>query len=166
MKRAGISAAERAMQIRWGRNVLELDLAADRLSATRRTGSAAVVTDPAADVAEGLEHPFEFPPLRRALTPEDHVVVVIDPTLSDPSMLLAPLLRHITEARIDPGAVTLLCPLADQDQSWLEALPDEFQEVRVEVHNPSDRNHLAYLATTQRGRRVYLNRTAVDPDQT
>jgi nickel-dependent lactate racemase len=37
--------------------------------------------------------------------------------------------------------------------------------VRLEVHNPADRKHLAYLATTQAGRRIYLNRTAVEADQ-
>ena len=30
---------------------------------------------------------------------------------------------------------------------------------------PADRRGLSYLATTRRGRRIYLNRTAVDADQ-
>src|SRR5262249_7774663 len=34
-----------------------------------------------------------------------------------------------------------------------------------EVHDPADRQHLSYLATTRNGRRLYLNRTAVDADQ-
>src|SRR5207244_567281 len=37
--------------------------------------------------------------------------------------------------------------------------------VHVEVHDPANRDHLAYLATTRRGRRIYLNRTAVDAEQ-
>jgi nickel-dependent lactate racemase len=37
--------------------------------------------------------------------------------------------------------------------------------VHVETHQPADRKKLAYLATTKHGRRVYLNRTAVDADQ-
>ena len=37
--------------------------------------------------------------------------------------------------------------------------------MRLEVHNPADRKRLAYLATTQAGRRIYLNRTAVEADQ-
>jgi nickel-dependent lactate racemase len=153
------------MQIPWGRNVLDLDVAADRLPAVHRAEAIPVLDDPAAAVAEVLEHPFEFPPLRRALTPEDHLVVVLDPTVPTPAALLSPLLRHVQEARIDPAAVTLLSPRAEEDQSWLEDLPDEFQEVRTEVHNPADRKHLAYLATTQAGRRIYLNRTVVEADQ-
>src|SRR5439155_12154563 len=30
---------------------------------------------------------------------------------------------------------------------------------------PTDRKHLSYLATTKQGRRIYLNRSAVDADQ-
>ena len=37
--------------------------------------------------------------------------------------------------------------------------------MHVEVHDPSDRKRLAYLATTKQGHRIYLNRTAVDADQ-
>ena len=47
------------------------------------------------------------------------------------------------------------------DGGWQQA----FEEARVEVHDPKDRKKLAYLATTRRGRRVYVNRSAVDADQ-
>jgi nickel-dependent lactate racemase len=39
------------------------------------------------------------------------------------------------------------------------------QEVRIEVHDPTDRRQLSYLATTRKGRRLYLNRRVVDADQ-
>jgi nickel-dependent lactate racemase len=38
-------------------------------------------------------------------------------------------------------------------------------EIRVEVHDPANRKKLSYLATTRQGRRLYLNRTAVDAEQ-
>ena len=47
----------------------------------------------------------------------------------------------------------------------IDELPDEFQDVRTEIHDPGKREALAYLATTRRGRRIYLNRTVVDADQ-
>ena len=37
--------------------------------------------------------------------------------------------------------------------------------MRLEVHDPADRARRAYLASTKAGRRVYLNRSAVDADQ-
>ena len=36
---------------------------------------------------------------------------------------------------------------------------------RFQVHDPADRKKLSYLATTRQGRRIYLNRSAVDADQ-
>jgi nickel-dependent lactate racemase len=47
----------------------------------------------------------------------------------------------------------------------VDELSDDFQDVRIEVHDPANRKRLAYLATTRQGRRLYLNRTAVDADQ-
>src|SRR5207245_1891639 len=69
-------------------------------------------------------------------------------------------------AGVAPEAITLLCPpSSDSRQTWIEDLPEEFEEIRLEIHDPADRLRLSYLATTKQGRRVYLNRTAVDADQ-
>ena len=153
------------MQVAWGTHVSELDLPASRCQEAKGPAAPAL-TDLGAAVAHSLENPFQFPPLRRAVTPDDHLVVVIDPRLPHVGAMLPPLLEHLTQARVDPSGITLLCPAAEQDQSWIETLPAAFQEVRIETHQPKDRKHLAYLATTQGGRRVYLNRTVVDADQT
>ena len=34
-------------------------------------------------VRDALEHPFEFEAMRRALTPDDHVTIVLDATLAE-----------------------------------------------------------------------------------
>jgi nickel-dependent lactate racemase len=112
-----------------------------------------------------LETPLGFPALRRALTPDDHVAIIVDEKLPHLPQLLAPVLEHLTQARIAPEAITLLCVPSLSRQAWVEDLPDAFAEVHVEVHDPTERRKLAYLATTRNGRRIYLNRTAVDADQ-
>lgn len=154
------------MKIAWGQHVAELDIPPDRLATLHRAAPTPPITDIAQAAAMALESPFEFPSLRRALTPEDHVVVAIEPNVPHTGVLLAAILQQLTQARIDPSAVTLLCLSADQDQSWIDELPDEFQEVQIETHHPEDRKKLAYLATTRAGRRIYLNRSLVDADQT
>jgi nickel-dependent lactate racemase len=73
-------------------------------------------------------------------------------------------LEHIVSARVGPGAISIVRPPGSAN-TWSGALPPAFQKVRVEVHDPAERQHLAYLATTKRGRRIYLNRTVVDADQ-
>ena len=82
-----------------------------------------------------------------------------------PARFLVPILEHVQQAGISCQAITLLCLPPSTGQPWLEELPDAFQDVHLEVHDPGDRRGLAYLATTRKGRRIYLNRTAVDADQ-
>jgi nickel-dependent lactate racemase len=146
-----------------------LDYGRDRVEFD--TGMAeAVVHQPPAAVAPAesmraaLEQPVDFPALRRALTPDDHVAVIVDEGLPHVAELLVPLLEHVLSAGVAPEAVSLLCePLAGQ--LWVEELPDSLQDVHVETIAPADRRALSYLATTRQGRRLYLNRRLVDADQ-
>lgn len=135
-----------------------------QLVEVRRPPVPAPAANPRQLVRDALEHPFGFEPLRRALTPDDRITVVVDEHLPHLPDLLAGILEHLGTAGIRPEAVTLLTPPPGQDQGWIDDLPDEFADVRVEVHDPKDRKKLAYLATTKAGRRVYLNRTLVESD--
>jgi nickel-dependent lactate racemase len=116
-------------------------------------------------VRAALENPYDYPPLRRALTPDDRVTVVVDERLPGLAELLVPVLEHLAGAGVAPEAVTILVPPSTTGQPWVDELPDEFLEARVEVHDPADRTRLRYLATTRGGRRLYLNQNVVDADQ-
>lgn len=151
--------------IDYGQKHVELDVANGNLIRKAGPPPAAPLADPVAAVRTALESPRGWPALRRALTPDDHVAVIVDEHLPQLAKLLTPVLEHITQAGVSAEAVTLLCPPNSARQDWVEELPEAFQEVRIEVHNPGDRRKLAYLALTRHGRRVYLNRTAVDADQ-
>jgi len=152
-------------RLHFGREQIEVEIAADQLLPVRRQPPAPALSDLAAAVRAAVEAPVGFPALRRALTPDDHVAVVIDEHLPHLGKLLTPLLEHIGSGGVTPEAITLVSSAPAADQGWLDDLPEAFEEVRVEVHDPTDRKKLAYLATTRRGRRVYLNRTAVEADQ-
>jgi nickel-dependent lactate racemase len=151
-------------EIAYGLEHLELEVSDDRLVATRRQPQAPPLADPVAAVAAALEAPLGFPPLRRALTPDDHVVIVVDERLPLLGQLLTPVLEHISRAHVRPEAITLLCSSSGA-QDWVDELPDAFAEVQIEVHDAANRKRLSYLATTRQGRRIYLNRTLVDADQ-
>lgn len=146
-----------------GLDRLELEIAESNLIANPQPPAA--VPDSSAAVRAALEDPFGFPALRRALTPEDHVALVVDERLPHLVSLLTPLLEHIRSAGVSPEAITLLCPPSESRQEWIEELPDAFQDVRVEMSDPDDRRRMAYLATTHKGKRLYLNRTLVESDQ-
>jgi nickel-dependent lactate racemase len=153
------------VSIDYGRERLTVDVAAERLLALVRPVPAAPVVDPAAAVRDALEVPLRYPPLRRALTPDDHVTVVIDEHLPALPALLTAVVDHIASAGVSPEAVTLLCPPSSSRQEWVSDLPDRLEPVQVATHVAADRKQLAYLATTRKGRRVYLNRAVVDADQ-
>jgi nickel-dependent lactate racemase len=152
-------------RIAWGREQLELELREYNLVVAERAPIQANLVDPVQSLRDALEHPLDYPALRLALTPEDHVAIAVDERVPYLGRLLVPLLEHIGQARVPAEAITLICAPPSSGQPWLDELPDVFQDVRVEVHQPDDRKKLAYLATTKSNRRVYLNRTAVDADQ-
>src|SRR3954453_2774689 len=102
-----------------------------RLVEVHHPACPAPATGPRQLVRDALEHPFGFEPLRRALTPDDHITVVVDEQLPHLPELLAGVLEHLATAGIDPGAVTLLTPPPATDQGWIDDLPDEFADVRV-----------------------------------
>jgi nickel-dependent lactate racemase len=148
----------------YGRSRIELEADASRVVGGARPADPDLA-DPAAAVRAALEAPFEYPPLRRALTPDDTVTVIVDEQLPGLAQLLIPVLEHLASAGVTAESVTLLVPPSTGGQPWINDLPDEFQEARVEVHDPTDRKRLRYLATTRGGRRLYLSKRVVDADQ-
>ena len=61
--------------IDYGRQHVELEVADSALVESQVPSPPAALADPAAAVRVALESPFEFPPLRRALTPEDQASI-------------------------------------------------------------------------------------------
>lgn len=149
----------------YGLERLQVEIDDSRLLTVQRQAIAPPITDVAGAMRAALEQPHDFPPLRRALIPDDRVVIVVDEHLPQLPTLLPPLLEHILQANVKLEAITLLCLPPSTGQAWFKELPAPYQEVQVEVHDPADRSKLSYVATTRKGRRIYLNRTAVDADQ-
>jgi nickel-dependent lactate racemase len=150
------------VEIDFAQERLAVDVADEQLLPVRRQSPTPAVADVSDAVRQALEAPIRFPPLRQALTPDDHITVVVDDQLAARTELLAPLFEHLGRAQIGPDAVTILCPTVEAHTRWSAAVPPD---AKVEVHDPHDRRHLSYLATTRSGRRIYLNRTAVEADQ-
>ncbi|MBP3957965.1 DUF2088 domain-containing protein [Gemmata sp. G18] len=142
-----------------------LTVPGDRAVTVRRADVTAPAGSPQQLVQHALEKPFNFEPLRRALTPDDRVVIVIDPRLPHLTEMLAEVLRHVGSAGIAPAAITVVSP-PNAPQTWIDELPDEFADVTAETHDPATEPKLMYVATTNSGRRVYLNRSVAEADFT
>src|SRR5262249_3758702 len=123
-----------------GLEQINVEVVEGNLVGVRRAPLAPGIEEPAAAIRAALEAPIGFPALRRALTPDDHVVIVVDEHLPRLGELLVPILEHISLAHVVLDAITLLCPPGSVVQPWLDSLPEAFEEIRLEVHDPSDRN--------------------------
>jgi nickel-dependent lactate racemase len=152
-------------RIAWSRHTLDLDVPEHNRVPVERAPIVPDIADPAQAMRDALEQPLDYPPLRLALTPDDHVAIVVDEGTPHLVQLLVPLLEHICQAQVRPDAITLICAPPSTGQPWLDELPDDFQDVSIEIHQPGDRKKLAYLAATKEGNPIYLNRTAIDADQ-
>lgn len=150
--------------IDYGQSQLQVEIPAEKQVVLQRPAVGAPLADPLAAVEAALESPHEYPPLRRSLTPDDHLAIVVDPHLPCLAEMVTAIVRHAAGAGVAPEAVTIVLPPGHASQSWIDDLPDEFEEVHVETHDPANRKNLAYLAATKSGRRIYLNRTIVDAD--
>lgn len=151
--------------ISYGLERMEFEVAEDQLVGSQREDPVPDLPDIEAAARQALETPLGFPALRRALTPDNHVAIVVDEHLPHLPALLTAVVEHILGAGVSIQAITILCPSSDSPHAWLEDSPESLQDVAVEFHDPQERKRLSYLATTRHGRRIYLNRTIVDADQ-
>ena len=120
---------------------------------------------PADLLRAAMERPIGLgAPMSRAVTPDDSVVILVDESTPSLAELIVALLQNLAEAQVQLGNVTLLVPAGSRQQPWLDDLPDELADIHLEVHEPENRDKLAYLATTKAERRVYLNRKIVEAD--
>ncbi len=154
------------IEIAFGVETWHLNLPKDKRVPTVRANRAASTASAGDQVRDALEKPFDFEPLRRALTPDDRVVVVVDESLPALAEIVTAVLQHLGTAGVTPEVITLLMPPKSVGGNWLDNLPDEFADVRTEVHDPADPKKIAYLATSTGGRRLYLNRTLVESEFT
>jgi hypothetical protein len=130
------------MNISLGTQSLEFHLADDQ-RITHHRGPAAL-PDLYTATLVALETPFGFPPLRQAITPDDHITIVVGDDLHGIDPLLQALRETLQAAGVAADAITVL---------------------RSNSYNPEERSELAYLATTKDGERVYLARPIVEADQ-
>ena len=104
---------------------------------------------------EAIERPRGYPPLRRNVAPGDRVTIALGAGLPDPGRIVAVLSEILGGSGVSPNDIKVLAP-SGVDLGATAAT--------IVEHDPSDRDQLAYLATTAGGRRVYLNQALTDAD--
>jgi nickel-dependent lactate racemase len=127
-----------------------------------------VLDDPGAAATRGLAEPLDYPPLARSTTPADRVVLPLGPDVPRAGEIVAAAVRALVEAGVQPDGIAVLRTGADAEagigdpRPWLSKLLME--RISVLTHLPDRRDELAYLASTEGGDPVFLNRVITDAD--
>ncbi len=124
--------------------------------------------DVSAAVADALGEPLEYPALARCTTPGDCVVVALGTGVPQVAQITAAVVQALVDVRIDPDGITVLQPSPEADTSAddpCRLLPVSIRRrIMVAVHDPDDRDMLAYLAAGDTGEPILLNRALHDAD--
>jgi nickel-dependent lactate racemase len=152
--------------IQVGTERIELRLAPGNLVTGKRDAIPTIVQDVQSLAAERLETPSEFPALRLALTPDDHLCIVTHEETNGIAAVMSSLFAHLQRAGVKLEQVTVLVPprRANTSPAWVSEVQAQHLGFQVVEHSRTD-EALAYLASTKAGRRIYLNRHIVDADQ-
>lgn len=126
---------------------------------------APAVADLRAEARRALAEPIDYPPLSATVTPGDRVVVALADEAVGWSEIVEGVVGCLVDSRVDPEAITVLRPAAAADDDPCRRLPKSLRGQVVSLcHAPQERDDLAYLATTDEGHAVFLNRAIVDAD--
>lgn len=127
--------------------------------------SAEPIDDVSAAVAAALIDPVDFPSLSDSVVTGDVVAIAVDRELPQVGSVTAAVIATLLEAGVAAGNIMVV--LADSNDESLigQSLPDDiFAGINVSLHDPTDKNALAYLAASAAGDPIYVNRIICDAD--
>lgn len=153
---------------------IEISVADDSLLACLGDPQQPPIDVPAA-LAEALSAPLDFPPLAQAVVPGDKVALALTCDVPQSPAIVAELTKELAAAGIDPRDITVVVgpagisqeltspakaePIGSTSQSpKTNGLP------RYEMHDPENRQQLAYLAADPKAKPIYINRTLDEAD--
>ena len=145
-----------------------LDFAEGVLVGECGTPSGPLIEDLAVTLQRALSSPVSYPPLEQCTTPGDKIVVTLDEGMPQGGRIAAEVIRSLLAGGVHADGITVLRTAADATNGsgdpapWL---PDELSgQVALAVHDPDDRQSMAYLAASEKGEAILLNRLVTDAD--
>ncbi len=155
------------MRLHYGQNErLNLDFSATQLLAHVGQPTSEPLDDVVAAVAASLADPLDFPPLQQSVLPEDKVAIAVDGGIPQPELVIAGVVQALRQARVQPERITIVLAETASDLASDElALPvHDRDRVRIERHHSQLPGGLAYLAASDAGDPIYVNRAILDAD--
>ncbi|MEY3173255.1 MAG: hypothetical protein RLZZ436_1169 [Planctomycetota bacterium] len=116
---------------------------------------------------EALRNSLDFPPFRECVIPGDRVAIVPDAETAELPELLTAILEVLGEVPDEGTSPFFVLPADPAGQAW-ESLrgswPESLRKIPAILHDPADRTQVSYVASTEAGERIYLNREAAEAD--
>lgn len=148
------------MKLKWGSETLTIEI-----QAAQQLAELPLMTTPwfPISLSESLAQPTEFPTLEKCATPDDRVVVAIDPSALANGFSLPCILDRIAAAGIAESQVTFILP-RNATNSALNVLKVMAGDCLVERHDPKEQSFKVLLGGTNDGQLIYLNKKIVEAD--
>jgi len=147
---------------------VSLELAEDVLSAECGTPRRRPLDDVAAAAADALGDPLDYPALGQMTTPGDRIVLALGQGVPQVAQIAATVIRTLVDAGVGADGITVLQTAEDaaHDLGDPSGLLDDRIAARLTLatHDSEDRKQLAYLATTDAGEQILLDRSIHDAD--
>ena len=126
------------------------------------------LADPAAAVTAALQQPLEYPSLPQCTTPGDRVVIALGAEVPQVAQVTSAIVATLITSGIAPDGITILRSEGDvatgMENPCRLIAPSVAERIRVLVHDPASRRNLAYLAASEGGEPILLNRLLIDAD--
>lgn len=126
------------------------------------------LTDLTASITATLDEPLDYPSLGRSTTPGDRVVLVLERGLPRAAQVTAAVVHSLVAAGVEPDGISVLRCEADVQagaEDPCRLIRGLFQDrVKLATHDPANRGGLAYLAASEAGEPLMLNRLLTDAD--
>ena len=155
--------------LRYGRDAtIDLDLPDESVLADWSHSDGQPLSDPAAAVAAALVEPLDFPPLARAVTPDDHVAIALGSGIPQMPAVVAGIVHVLLEAGIDARRIAVVRTAEDARQDPRdprESLPAALRDqVTLVTHEGDERAKISFLGPSSADEPIYLNRVLCDAD--
>ena len=130
-------------------------------------------------LAEAVAHPVNFPALNESVFPGDRVAIVLQSKICQPLALLKGMIEMLLDCGIEPADIEILVTRetarsigANPEAAVMgDLIPgsetessESFGAIPLTVHDPADEHSMAYLAASEAGLPIMVNRKIVDAD--
>ncbi|MFK7820850.1 MAG: lactate racemase domain-containing protein [Planctomycetaceae bacterium] len=155
-------ASQKTFTVSYGsEQVLEFSLPADRVIWQHYAPEA--LQNPQQAIHDALAVPVEFPPLSQAVIPDDRVTIAAEADTPCLGLIIAQLWAVLSEQGVKADNITVVQAAGSKDPRI--ELPDDVREkINWVQHDASDKNAVAYLASTTSGDRIQLARAVTDAE--